>query len=112
MARLTHIERVGWLQPTGWNRFPGTALLLGLLAWTGLAMAQPAETADRSGAPEREGAEPVACLLPASIDRFGQQLTIVGARQRIETSRADCQARSGEVIDQREPATEEPRSMR
>jgi hypothetical protein len=45
-------------------------------------------------------------LLPADIDRFGRQLTIVGARRKIETSRADCQARGGEVIEERGPATE------
>ena len=112
MAKLTQIERVGWLQPIGWSRFLGTALLLGLLAWPGLAMAQPAEIGDKSSAPEGEGAELVVCLLPANIDRFGQQLTIVGARQRIETSRADCQARGGRVIDQRVPGTESTESRR
>ena len=111
MVRLTDEAEMDRLRPASWRRWLGATLLAALLGWGELALAQSAETMNGAGT-EDEGAELVACLLPADIDRFGRQLTIVGARQKIETSRADCQARGGEVIDERGPATESRESTR
>ena len=64
-------------------------LLAALLGWGDLASARPLEDRRGAGTPEVDkGAERVECLLPADIDRFGRQLTMIGARQKIETSRA------------------------
>lgn len=112
MAWLTDCERVGRLRPVSWRRCLGATLLAALLAGGDVALAQPAATMNGPSTPEDEGAERIACLLPADINRFGQQLTIVGARQRIETSRADCEARGGEVIDEHGPAAESTESRR
>lgn len=112
MARLTDGDRVGRRPPASWRHCLGAIFLAALLAWGDPALAQPAATVSDLSTPEGEGAGRVACLLPAGIDRFGQQLTIVGARQRIETSRADCEARGGEVIDEPGPAAESTESVR
>jgi hypothetical protein len=111
MARLRDSVRAG-LRSASWHRWLGVMLLTAFLGWGELALAQPAATMNGAGTSEDEGAERVACLLPADIDRFGRQLTILGARQKIETSRADCEARGGEVIDERGPATESRESTR
>jgi hypothetical protein len=111
MVRLKDSGRAG-LRSASWRRWLGATLLAALLGWGDLALAQPAATTNGAGTPEGEGADRVACLLPADIGRFGRQLTIVGARQKIETSRADCQARGGEVIDERPPAAESRESTR
>lgn len=103
----------GCLGFESWHRWLGVTLLAALVVgWGDLASAQPAATTDRAGAPEGEGAESVECLLPADIDRFGRQLTIIGARQKIETSRADCEARGGEEMDGRGPDMESSESGR
>lgn len=86
-------------------------LLAASACWSDLTLAQQPAAGDPS-TPGSADAERVACLLPADIDRFGRQLTIVGPRQKIETSRADCQARAGEVIDERSLATEPKESTR
>ena len=104
---------VGWAGRwglPGWTRLPGAALSLVLLGWAGAALAQAAESTEEPGKSERERTELVACLVPAEIDRLGRQLTILGAREKIETSRADCVARGGEVIDERDapPQSTEP----
>ena len=82
------------------------ALALAMLGCAGLALAQPAEPGPDPSRPASEDAELVACRLPAEINRLGRQLTILGARQKIETSRPDCLARGGEVIDARTPSAE------
>jgi hypothetical protein len=109
MARRTSIRWASRLGPASCGRLLRAALLPAWFGWAGLAPAQPPETADEPSASEREGAQLVACLLPAEIDRLGQ-LTILGARQKIETSRADCAARGGEVIDEQDapPQPAEP----
>jgi hypothetical protein len=112
MARLTDGTEMGRLRPASSRPWLSVTLLAALLGWGDLALAQPAATINGAGTSEDEGAELVACLLPADIDRFGRQLTIVGARQKIETSRADCQARGGEVIDGGGPAGESTESGR
>lgn len=99
-------SRVSRPRPVGRDRLLGMIMLVGSLGWAGAALAQGTDSTDASSAPAGEGSEPVACLLPAGIDRFGGRLTILGARQRIETSRRDCVDRGGEVIDPRAPATE------
>jgi hypothetical protein len=108
MARLTGIRRVAPRGAAGWKGLLGATLLLGSLGSAGAALAQTAESTDEPSVSEREG-ELVACLLPAEIDRLGQ-LTILGARQKIETSRANCAARGGEVIDEHDapPQPAEP----
>ena len=111
MVKLKDSGR-GGLRSAGWHRWLRVTLLAAFLGWGDLALAQPAATPNGAGTPEGEGAERVACLLPANIDRFGRQLTIVGARQKVETSPADCQARGGEVIDEGGPATESRESRR
>jgi hypothetical protein len=103
-----------WVAPrgaAGWKGLLGATLLLGSFGSAGAALAQTAESTDEPSVSEREG-ELVACLLPADIDRLGQQLTILGPRQKIETSRPDCLARGGEVIHVRAPATEPTESGR
>jgi len=82
----------------------GAALALAMLGFAGAALAQVAEPGPDPSRPASE--ELVACLLPGEINRLGQQLTIMGARQKIETSRQDCLDRGGEVIDPRAPAAE------
>lgn len=84
----------------------GAPLALAMLGFAGAALAQVAEPESDPGPPASADAELVACLLPAEINRLGGQLTILGARQRIETSRQDCLDRGGEVIDPRAPAAE------
>jgi hypothetical protein len=86
-------------------------LITASACWSDLVLAQQPVAGDAS-TPGSADAEGVACLLPADIDRLGRQLTIVGARQKIETSRADCEARGGEVIDDRGPAMEPKQSTR
>jgi hypothetical protein len=81
----------------------GAALALAMLGFAGAALAQVAEPEPDPSRPASE--ELVACLLPAEINRLGQ-LTILGARQKIETSRRDCLDRGGEVIDPGAPAAE------
>jgi hypothetical protein len=110
MARRTSTRWASRLGPASCGRLLRAALLPALFGWAGLAPAQPPETADEPSASEREGAELVACLLPAEIDRLGGQLTILGAREKIETSRPDCAARGGEVIDEHDapPRSTEP----
>ena len=105
MVRLKDSGRAG-PRSANWHPWLVVTLLAASACWGDLTLAQPAATTNGAGTPEGEGAERVACLLPADIDRLGRQLTILGARQKIETSRADCQARGGEVIDERGPATE------
>lgn len=111
MVKLKDSGR-GCLRFVSWQNWLRMTLLVALLGWGDLASAQPAATTDSAGAPEGEGAESVECLLPADIDRFGRQLTIIGARQKIETSRADCEARGGEEMDGRGPDTESSESGR
>jgi len=110
MARRTGTSWASRLGPASCSRLLGAALVPALLGCAGLAPAQPPETAEEPSASEREGAELVACLLPAEIDRLGRQLTILGAREKIETSRANCAARGGEVIDEHDapPQPAEP----
>jgi hypothetical protein len=110
MVRLKDSGRTG-LCSAGCQRWLGVMLLGALLGWGDLALTQQPVASD-AGKPEGEGAERVACLLPADIDRLGRQLTILGARQKIETSRADCQTRGGEVIDGGGPAKESTESRR
>jgi hypothetical protein len=110
MARLKDSGRAG-LRSASCQRWLGVTLLGALLAWGDLALAQQ-PVPNGASTPESEDAERVACLLPAEIDRFGRQLTILGARQKIETSRADCQARGGEVIDGGGPARKSTESGR
>lgn len=81
----------------------GGALALAMLGFAGAALAQVAEPSPDPSRSASEDAELVACLLPAEINRLGQ-LTILGARQQIETSRQDCLARDGEVIEAPAPA--------
>jgi hypothetical protein len=88
------------------------APLLGLLGWAGAALPQAVESTDPPSVPEAAAAAGVACLLPAEIDRLGRELTVMGARQKIETSRADCLARRGEVIEQQGTAQPPKESMR
>ena len=109
MARRTGTRSASRLDPASWSCLLGAALVPALLGWAGLAAAQPPETAKEAGASQREG-ELVACLLPAEIDRLGGQLTILGARQKIETSRPDCLARGGEVIEMRAPRRQSQRN--
>jgi hypothetical protein len=111
MARLTDGAEMGWLRLASSRPWLGATLLAALLGWGDLALAhQP--VADDTTTSGTADADRVACLLPADIDRFGRQLTIVGARQKVETSRADCQARGGEVIDGGGPASESTESGR
>lgn len=112
MVKLKDSGR-GCLRFVSWQNWLRMTLLAALVVgWGDLTSAQPAATTDSAGAPEGEGAESVECLLPADIDRFGRQLTIIGARQKIETSRADCEARGGEEMDGRGPDTESSESGR
>ena len=101
MARLKDGGRAGprsascdlWLVVT---------LITASACWSDLALAQQPVAGDASTPGSAD----------ADIDPFGRQLTIVGARQKIETSRADCEARGGEVIDDRGPAMEPKQSTR
>jgi hypothetical protein len=83
----------------------GGALALAMLGFAA-SCAQPVESPPDRSPSASEDAGLVACLLPGEIDRLGQQLTIPGARQKIETSRRDCLDRGGEVIDPLAPAAE------
>jgi hypothetical protein len=93
------------------DRWLVVTLLAASACWSDLALAQQTVASDESPSASAD-TERVACLLPAEIDRFGQQLTIIGARRRIETVRADCEARGGEVIDGGGPASESTESGR
>ena len=84
----------------------GGVLALAMLGFAGAALAQVAEPGPEPSRPASEDAELVACLLPAEINRLGRQLTILSARQKIETSRQDCLARGGEVSEAPAPAAE------
>jgi hypothetical protein len=110
MVRPKDSGRAG-LCSAGRDRWLVVTLLAASACWSDPAPAQQ-PVADDASTPGSADAERVACLLPAEIDRFGRQLTIVGARQKIETSRADCQARGGEVIDGGRPAKESTESGR
>jgi hypothetical protein len=110
MVRLKDSGRAG-LRSVSCQRWLVATLLAASACWSDLAVAQQ-PVPNNAGKPEDEGAAKVVCLLPADIDRFGRQLTILGARQKIETWRADCQTRGGEVIDDREPAPESGESRR
>jgi hypothetical protein len=91
--------------PVPRHRSIGGALALAMLGFAA-SCAQPAESPPDRSSSTSEDVRPVACLLPGEIDRLGQQLTIPGARQRIETPRRDCLERGGEVIESQAPATE------
>ena len=104
MVRLKDRGRVGLGLLTR-QHSSGMSAIAVFLALGSAVLAQPATTTGGAGAPSGEDPEQVACLLPADIDRFGRQLTIAGARQKIETSRADCEARGGEVVDKQSPAS-------
>ena len=110
MVRLRNSGRPG-PRSASCDRWLVVTLIATSACWSDLAPAQQPAAGDAS-TPGSADAERVACLLPADIDRLGRQLTILGARQKIETSRADCQARAGEVIDERSPATEPKESTR
>lgn len=109
--RLKNRGRVG-LRPRSLQHALGMAVLAVFLGWGSAVLAQAAATTEGAGMPAGEGPQQVACLLPADIDRFGRQLTIAGARQKIETSRADCEARGGEVLDEHGSASESGASGR
>ena len=111
MVRLKNRERVG-LRLLTRQHSSGMSAIAVFLALGSAVLAQPATTTGGAGAPSGEDPEQVACLLPADIDRFGRQLTIAGARQKIATSRADCEARGGEVLDEHGPASESIESGR
>ena len=111
MVRLKDRGRAGLRLPNR-QHSTGLAVLVVYLGGGNAALAQPAATTGGAGTPSGEGSQEVACLLPADIDRFGRQLTIAGARQKIETSRADCEARGGEVLDEHGPASESIESGR
>ena len=109
--RLKNREQVG-LRPRSLQHALGIAVSAVFLGWGSAVLAQAAATPEGAGTPGGEGPQQVACLLPADIDRFGRQLTIAGARQKIATSRADCEARGGEVLDEHGPASESIESGR
>ena len=106
MARMLYASRVSRPRPVGRDRLLGMIMLVGSFGWAGAALAQGTDSTDARSVPAGEGSEPVARLQPAEIYRLRQQLTILGARQKIETSRQDCLDRGGEVIDPRVPAAE------
>jgi hypothetical protein len=110
MMRLKNSGRAT-LGPASCHRWLVVTLLAVSACWSDLALAQQPVASD-AVTPGSAETQRVACLLPADINRFGRQLTIVGARQKIETSRADCQARGGEVIDGAGPASESTESGR
>jgi hypothetical protein len=95
MARLIGSKALKPAVPVVGTRVIGAALLSVLLGSAGMALAQTAQPPQ----PQQETTQ-IRCLLPAEIERYGTQLTIVGARQVIETSRAECAERSGEVVDE------------
>ena len=109
--RLKNRGRVG-LRPRSLQHALGMAVLAVFLGWGSAVLAQAAATTEGAGMPAGEGPQQVACLLPADIDRFGRQLTIAGARQKIETSRAACEARGGEVLDKHGSASKSGASGR
>jgi hypothetical protein len=111
MARLKDRGRAGLRLPNRQHSSDMAAMAV-FLGLGSAVLAQPAATTGGAGTPSAEAPQQVACLLPADIDRFGQQLTIAGARQKIETSRADCEARGGEVLDEHGPASESGESGR
>lgn len=89
-----------------WQAAATALLLAAALSGGGPALAQ-GSTAPQDELPQaQEGTEVVACLLPADITRYGQQLTVTGPRRQIETTRADCEARAGEVVGEPESDTE------
>ena len=101
MARLIASEAFNPMVPVVGTRIIGAALLLVLPGWAGMALAQTAQPPQsQQETPQADETTQIRCLLPAEIERFGTQLTIVGARQVIETSRAECAERSGEVVEE------------
>jgi hypothetical protein len=98
-----------WRTRTGRGRRGWTvaaAALLVALAGGGQGLAQE-RPAPQDGLPQAQGdAELVACLLPADITRYGQQLTVAAPRRQIQTTREDCEARAGEVVGEAEGDSE------
>jgi hypothetical protein len=80
-----------------WRSLAGAVFLMGSLALAGWALAQETEPVQLERA--EDAPETVVCLLPSDVTRYGQQLTVVAPRRQIETTRADCEDRAGEVVD-------------
>jgi hypothetical protein len=85
----------------GWGAAATALLLAGALAGAGQALAQESPAPHEEPPQAQDGSEVVACLLPARITRYGEQLTVTGPRRQIETTRADCEERAGEVVSER-----------
>jgi hypothetical protein len=72
-----------------------TAVAIAITLWFGAGIYAPTAHAAASDGDQAM----VDCMLPGQIQRLSNNVTIMGARHPIRTSRADCHVRGGEYYD-------------